>query len=92
MHKISSLEDMKTIEESLRQYKRSLQIDENNINDQENKICEQTNSTWNLRRQNEQNSKYKLYNEVEQNKISDTCQMYDNLMSENLKLRSEHQN
>ena len=73
MHKISSLEDMKTIEESLRQYKRSLQIDENNINDQENKICEQTNSTWNLRRQNEQNSKYKLYNEVEQNKISDTC-------------------
>jgi len=83
---------MKTIEESLRQYKRSLQIDENNINEQENKICEQTNSTWNLRRQNEQNSKYKLYNEVEQNKISDTCKMYDNLMSENLKLRSEHQN
>lgn len=83
---------MKTIEESLRQYKRSLQIDENHINEQENKICEQTNSTWNLRRQNEQNSKYKLYNEVEQNKISDTCNMYDNLMSENLKLRSEHQN
>lgn len=83
---------MKTIEESLRQYKRSLQTDENHINEQENKICEQTNSTWNLRRQNEQNSKYKLYNEVEQNKISDTCSMYDNLMSENLKLRSEHQN
>jgi len=83
---------MKTIETSLGEYKRSLESGEHEIKQQESKICEQTTSTWNLRRQNDQSIKYKGGYEAEQGKIADSCTMYDNFLSDNQKLRLEHQN